>query len=460
MKLTCLLLAAALSLASLAAGATRPRYGGTLHIEFRGIMNGFDMSAETKADSALLRDAVITSVCDRLVTLNSAGQPQPSLAIGWQSERDQRFWRFTLRSGVALHNGASLTPQMVVTTLSVGNPDWRVRAEQGDLVIQSELPLTNVLYQLAETRNSICLTDDNGQWIGSGPFRVSAFQPGQTIDLRAFEDAWEGRPFVDEIRIQMGKPLTDQATDLQLGKADLVEGDFTQQGSANASTTAYTHPVELFALAFSRNHLASSNTKLREALADSIDRNAIYSFLLRRLGEPSAALLPEWISGYAHLFSTTQDLAAARQLRTQAEWTASLSLAYDGSDSLAKSIAERVSVNAREVGITIQPRPESPAFRGFDAETRLMRLRLQSPDRLAALAQLRDPLDIAALKKAQSASSIDALYGLERDVVNEHSVIPLVYVPESFVSARGVHDFTIRPWGEITLANVWIEASK
>src|SRR5207248_6181807 len=130
------------------------------------------------------------------------------------------------------------------------------------------------------------------------PFRISVFQPGQTIDLRAFDDAWQGRPFVDEIRIQMGKPLSDQAADLQLNKADLIEGDYTQQPGGGSSTVAYTRPNELFALAFSRNHLASSNVKLREALADSVDRNAIYSVLLQRLGEPAGALLPEWISGY------------------------------------------------------------------------------------------------------------------------------------------------------------------
>jgi ABC-type transport system substrate-binding protein len=365
-----------------------------------------------------------------------------------------------LRSGIALHNGGTLTPQMVVTTLSVANPDWRVRAEQGDVVIQSEAPQTNLLTEVTERRNSICLTDDSGHWIGSGPFRISVFQPGQTIDLRAFDDAWQGRPFVDEIRIQMGKPLSDQAADLQLNKADLIEGDYTQQPGGGSSTVAYTRPNELFALAFSRNHLASSNVKLREALADSVDRNAIYSVLLQRLGEPAGALLPEWISGYAHLFGTMQDLGAARQLRIQAEWTASLSLAYDGSDSLAKLIAERVSVNAKEAGITIQPRPESPAFRGFDAELRLVRLRLQSPDRVAALSHMGDLLDINALRKAQPASSIDALYGLERDVVNEHSVIPLAYVPESFVAARGVHDFKMNPWGEVNLGNLWIEAPK
>lgn len=460
MKLICSLLVAALSLTQLAGGATRPRYGGTLRVELRGTMSGFDMSAAGKAENSLLRDAIVTNVCDRLVTLNSAAEPEPSLAVAWRSERDGRFWRFTLRPDVSMQNGASLTPQMVVTALSVGNPDWRVRAEASDILFQSDSPFPNLLGSLAEPRNSICLVGNNNEWIGSGPFRVASFQPGQTIGLHAFDDAWQGRPFLDEIRIQMGKSLSDQAADRQLGKADLIEGDFTQQSTANSSVAFYTRPVELFALAFSRNHLASSNVKVREALADSVDRNSIYSVLLRRLGEPTGALLPEWITGYAHLFNTAQDLGSARQLRTQSGWTASLSLAYDGNDALAKLIAERVAVNANEAGITIQPRAESPEFRGFDAEIRLVRLRIHSPDTVAGLTQIGDLLDISAFRKAQLASSPEALYGLESGAVNEHSVIPVVYLPESFVPARGVHDFTMSPWGEVNLGNIWIEAAK
>jgi ABC-type transport system substrate-binding protein len=460
MKRISLLLAAAINFPLAAMAATRPHYGGTLRMEMRGTLSSFDVPTEAKADNALLRDTVQGAVCNRLVELDSNAEPRPSLAASWRSERDGRSWYFTLRGGVVMQNGSTLTQQMVITALTATNPDWHIRAEGRDVLIQSEAPLTDVLYQLADPRNSICLGGDNGQWIGSGPFQVSDYQPGQHIELRSFDDAWQGRPFLDHIRIEMGKPLADQAADLQLGKTDLIEIDPAQQRIFNAVLTSTTQPIELFALVFTKNHPANFDPKIREAIARSIDRSSIFSVLLRRQGEESSAFLPEWISGYAHLFNTSQDLTAARQLRASATSPTQVSLAYDGNDPLAKLIAERVAVNARDAGIVIQPRLESPAFRSFDADAKLVRIRIASPDRAASLTEIAEILDIPMLRKAGSAASADVLYNLENDALRDHSVIPLAYVPEAFTLSPAVHDWTMSAWGEISLGNLWIEVSK
>lgn len=459
MKRISLLLAAAINFPLVAMAATRPHYGGTLRMEMRGTLSSFDVPMEAKADNALVRDTVQGAVCNRLVELDSNAELRPSLAASWRSERDGRSWFFTLRGGVAMHNGSTLTQQMVITALTAANPDWHIRAEGRDVLIQSDAPLTDVLYQLADPRNSICLAGDNGQWIGSGPFQISDYQSGQHIELRSFDDAWQGRPFLDHIRIEMGKPLADQAADLQLGKTDLIEIDPTQR-IFNSAATSMTQTIEMFALVFTKNHPANFDPRIREAIARSIDRSSIFSVLLRRQGEESAAMLPEWISGYAHLFNTSQDLTAARQLRASATSPTQLSLAYDGNDPLAKLIAERVAVNTREAGIVIQAKPESPAFRSFDADAKLVRVRIASPDRAAALTEIAEILDIAMLRKAGSAASADVLYNLENDALKDRSVIPLAYVPEAFTLSPAVHDWTMSAWGEINLGNLWIEASK
>lgn len=456
MKRILLLLAAVVNFLPPAMAATRPHYGGTLRMQMRGTISGFDVAVETKADNALLRDTVQTAVCNRLIELDSKAEPRPSLAVAWRSERDGRSWRFTLRDGVLMQNGTPLTQQMVITSLTAANPDWRLRAEGRDLLIQSDTPIKDVLYRLAQSSNSICLAGDNGQWIGSGPFQISEYLPGQHIELRSFDDAWQGRSFLDRIRIEMGRTLADQAVDLPLGNADVIEADPTQQ-RAFISTT---QPIELFALVFTRNRPASFDPKLREAIARSIDRSSIFSVLLRRQGEQTSALLPEWVSGYAHLFSTAQDLAGAQQMRASATSPSQLSLAYDGNDPLAKLIAERVAVNARETGIVIQTRPESPAFRSFDADAKLARVRIASPERTAALGELADILELATLRKAELAISVDAIYNVESDALKDRSVIPLAHVPEAFTMSPAVHDWKVSAWGEIDLGNLWIEGSR
>ena len=76
--------------------------------------------------------------------------------------------------------------------------------------------------------------------------------------------------------------------------------------------------------------------------------------LLHKQGQPSAALLPQWVSGYDHLFKGVQDLALARQLRNPLGSLVPLSLAFDAGDDLARLIAERVALNAQAAGITLQ----------------------------------------------------------------------------------------------------------
>lgn len=451
------LLAAALSVACLAHAATRPRYGGTLRMEARGTLTSFDATpGDSYADRQALRDRIVSAVCDGLVTLDNRGNPHPALASAWRSEREARSWYFTLRSGVPLHSGNMLTPQLVVTALSGANPNWHLRMteDQRELLIQSDAPVANMLAQLAQTRNAVCIRGDSGQWIGTGPFSIADFQPGKTVELRAFNDCWRGRPYLDRIDIEMGKSLSEQATDLELGRADLVEADPTQPKSQTTDASA---PDELLVLVFSVSR--PQDVKLREAIAKSIDRGAIFQVLLRRQGGPSASLLPEWISGYAHLFSSVQDLAVARQLRPELSSSVPLSLAYDSPDPVAKLIAERIAVNAREAGIVLQPYGELLAARAPNADLKLVRVRIDSPDPAAALVRIGEQLGIASLQKLASGQSIDGLYQAERDALKDYTVIPIAHLPEAFTFVPTLHDWTIAPWGNLHLEDLWIEAA-
>jgi ABC-type transport system substrate-binding protein len=460
MKRICLLLAAALSLPPIAWTASRPRFGGTLRIEVRGAISSFDVTDDANASRAFLRDLILSNVCDRLVTLNANGDPQPSLATSWRSERDARTWYFVIRDGVNLQNGTTLTLQTVITALAAQNPDWRARASGSELVIQSETAVPNILYQLATPHNSICLSGNLGQWIGSGPFQVGEFQAGQQIELRAFDDAWQGRPFLDRVRIQMGRSFTDQAADLQTERVDLIESDPTQTRPAAGGALSFTEPVELFALAFTPNHPANADPSVREALARSLDRNSIHSVLLHKQGQPSTALLPGWVSGYDHLFKGAQDISAARQLRNPLGSLLPLLLVFDANDDLARVVAERVALNARAAGITLQPRQEGPSFRWFNADARLVRLRLESPDKGAALSNMGSILNLPKLQAAQTPATPEAMFAVESDALKDYSIIPVAYVPEAYIRASTVHDWSMTRWGDIGLADLWIEAPK
>src|SRR4029077_12562198 len=122
--------------------------------------------------------------------------------------------------------------------------------------------------------------------------------------------------------------------------------------------TASSSPVELFALVFDAARPAVQDARVRQAISLAIDRASIADVILQRQGVIAGGLLPNWISGYAHLFPVAFDVPRAKELLKatgrEVSRPAPLVLVYDSVDADARAIAERVAVNLREIGIMAQ----------------------------------------------------------------------------------------------------------
>src|SRR5436305_10152409 len=115
--------------------------------------------------------------------------------------------------------------------------------------------------------------------------------------------------------------------------------------------------MQLVALVFSRTSPAVSDARVRSAFSMAIDRAAISNVLLQHQGESASGLLPAWVSGYAAAFSIPYDATAARQLRVDAKQQSVIRFAYPANDAL-RIIAERIALNARDVGLNVQLAPD------------------------------------------------------------------------------------------------------
>jgi hypothetical protein len=157
------------------------------------------------------------------------------------------------------------------------------------------------------------------------------------------------------------------------------------------------------------------------------------------------------------LFPLATGLEHARQLRRDLGAAPSLTLAYDWSDPLARVIAERVSVNAKDAGIAIQPYGENLAARGANADVRVVRMPLASSDPAAALAA------ISAATGRQSAMQMafpEELYATDRALRSDFRMVPIVYVPQAWALAAGVRNWVTPRQGGWRLADVWLEGTK
>jgi ABC-type transport system substrate-binding protein len=438
-------------LVALAAGAeTRPQYGGTLRVAMRAAPTSLDPADAAQLDS-FARRSLTMLMFDTLVTSDENGRVQPSLAASWQSQGSQR-WQFRLRHGIRFHDGTPLTAEIAAASLRAANPSWSVLAEGDAVVIENadpELPA-----ELALARNAIVKRGDSIRPSGTGPFHIVDFQPGKKLTLAAEEGCWRGRSFFDGVEIEMGRSFRDQMTALELGKADLVEiaPEQSHRAALDGRRMTTSAPIELLALVFERDVKSADDKMLRESLAQSVERGSIRSVLLQGAGQPAASVLPNWMSGYGFVFSTDADLAQARHAREQVRTIPTWTLTYDVTDPVARLLAERIALNARDAGLVLQPTTAA------SADLRLVRIPLASADPWIALA------DVSALSRLAPSKikggSVEELYATEQALLATQRVIPLFHLPVSYAAAPNVRSWTLRPDGSWSLADAWLGSAR
>jgi ABC-type transport system substrate-binding protein len=255
---------------------------------------------------------------------------------------------------------------------------------------------------------------------------------------------------VDAIEIDLGRNGRDQLINLDLGKTDVAEVPAEQAHRAvvEGRRVMSSAPQELMTLVFSGDLQSADEAKLREALALSIDRASIRSVILQGIGEPTAAILPEWISGYAFVFPAEQNLQRARQLRNEVHQTPTWNLAYEGADPLARVIAERIALNARDAGITLQTGTT------YNPTLRLLRISLASVDARVALTAAAGVMGVVMPRFSDGFT--EDIYQAENAILQTRAVIPLFQLPACYVVGPMVHDARQDRAGNWHLENVWL----
>jgi peptide/nickel transport system substrate-binding protein len=450
-----------------APAARRPEHGGTLRVEIGTSFASLDpaTAAVTSAEADAREDAQSLAF-ETLTRVDADGAPQGLLADSWEHDPTGVRWNFHLRRGVRFHDGAELTPDVAAASIANPDPDWRLSPTADGIRFDLAAPTPDFPLVLAESRHSLIRRDANGALLGTGPFKIAEWQPKKHITFVANDDGWAGRPFLDAVEITMARPAKQRAIDVQLGTADLIDlpPDDSRRFADDKQRVLTTAPAELLALVFPRGRPSTSDARVREAVARSIDRGAIVNFILQRQGESAAGFLPQWLSGVAFLFNVaaTADPPAARKLWSEIVPAPALVLGYDSDDALEQSIAERIAVNAREAGISISARALSPAAAPQTFSARLVRVRLASPSPRAALSDLLDRFadvlgnDVAPLSESATASE---RYAREEEALHTFRVVPLAHLPRIYGVSNRVRNFEIRTGNSLDgwqLGNVWI----
>jgi peptide/nickel transport system substrate-binding protein len=446
-----------------AVASTHPIYWGTLRVQMRERVLSIDPRQWPSAPAqAAATERVESLIFDRLVKFDDHGMPQPAIAVSWQHDAQSKSWHFRLRKGVRFSDSTPLTPEVAALALQqlLGNT-FDVSANSDSVIIQADHSMPDFLDLLATGRYFIFRTTTDGDIFGTGPFRVGDWPSDGTskVVLTANESCWAGRPFVDKIELTMGVNFDQQANAIAVGQADVVELPASQvrRAAQRGVRTASSDPVEIFALQFDAARPAVQDVRVRQAISLAIDRASIADVILQGQGVAAGGLLPNWISGYAHLFPVSADLPRAKELLAatgrEVSRPAPLVLVYDSGDAEARAVAERVAVNLREAGIVAQISGQAAGTKNPAADMRLVRYRIAAPDPGIALAEILNALG----ESPASLETPEEDYTAERAPIDAFLVIPLVHVSESYGLSPQVRDWMPPRWGGWRLEDVWLD---
>jgi len=477
--------------------AERQRYGGTLRVELRAAAVSLD-PREWKAgalDSAT-DEKLGALVYDRLVALDNYGRFQPQLAMEWSHDAAFKRWQFTLRANVKFSDGTALSSADVVAALQPLLPEGQQISASGNNVVIQSSAMPDLLEELASGRFFVYRVQPDGTLMGTGPLFVaeaasnsrapsnSASAAGDSnlaastpsanktthLRFRANEETWSGRPFLDAIDVTLGVPPLRQLFDLQLGKADLVElsPELVRRATQDNQRVWSSAPVTFYGLRFDDAQAAAADANLREALSLSLDRQTVANVLLQKQAEPASALLPQWLSGYAFVFTMETNIERAKELRATlpaslAAGTEPLRLRVDATGDLAKLLGERVAVNARQAGILVQVVNRAASHTTTTssdptAGVHLFSWHYSSLSPRVELESMVTKLNFGGSNEAVvSSTDPEQLYAREKKLLEERRVLPLVALPEYVGLGQKVRDWMPARWGEWHLADVWLD---
>jgi MarR-like DNA-binding transcriptional regulator SgrR of sgrS sRNA len=418
---------------------TRPHYGGTLRVEIEG-------DPWQRAGSLARRLTL-----DGLTRMDADGAAHPALAVRWESENEDHRWQFRLRPGVHFHDGSPLTSVAVVTALNAvcgTNCPWTaIHAVGSSVVFTGDAPMPNLPALLSG--EEYLIAGDAGGNIGTGPFQLNGFNNG-VLTLAANENCWQGRPFVDAIEIRVHRSIRDQWLDLSVGRADLAEvpAEQLRQAREQRLTVLQSPPVTLLALSVASSGVLG-NPDLRAAVALAIDRGALSNVIFQKQGEVTASLLPSALTGYSFLFPAERDLNKSHE-KHGGLTPPPLTMTTEGGSAMQLA-AQRIALNLHDAGFTVQVVAAGGA-RPADLALRRLPLALNQPQ--AALEAMLRGAGVQAPVLEQTPAG---LYKVERDFLETHTLIPLLYLSRAYAIGGRVRDLRLSADGTPLLADASLE---
>ncbi|MBE1486323.1 ABC transporter substrate-binding protein [Plantactinospora soyae] len=335
-------------------------------------------------------------IFDGLVSRDGQNRLVPGLAAELPTvSPDGRTVTAKLRDGVQFHDGSPLTSADVVFTYrTVLDPkvDSTLRSDLEMLESVEAPDASTVVFRLryayapflqrltlgvvpakALTGQDVNKAEFNRRPVGTGPYQVESWTPGDRLVLTANDRYFAGKPTNRRLVVAFVADDNIRAQRMRAGEFDAAE---LAPKLASGFDSVAGYRVERVPTADYRGVMlpmgnpVTADPAIRRALNLAVDRTAMVNGVLGGAGEPGYGPVPpssEFVEP-AVAGKPTADPAAATALLDGAGWIpgaggtrvrdgrpARFTLMYPASDSLRKELALAVTADAKKIGIEITP---------------------------------------------------------------------------------------------------------
>lgn len=319
---------------------------------------GIDPQAAPHSGLSLL----LPYLFDTLVVRDVDNTVVPGLAEKWTTAPDGLAITMTLKSGVTFHSGDLLTSEAVKFTFERFKEAGKASPIYGGVmqisaieapdpqtvVFRFKTPAANFFSTISMPYAGIidpqsAQPDPNGETIvlhGTGPFKMSAWKVGQSIELIR-NDAYRwgpilpaagvsntAAPHVERLLFKVIPDATTQLNALKAGEVDVIfvnNPSHKQQIETAANVTVHEAVLNsLIYLGFNTAKAPYDNRPVRQALSRAIDKAQILDVALGGVGQVADAPLPPTLPGYDASLKASAlgfDAAKAAELLASAGFT-------------------------------------------------------------------------------------------------------------------------------------------
>ena len=299
------------SLWALSPGCGKPvdRPPGALVIALESGPTRLDPRYATDAYSARISALIFNS----LARPDENSRLQPDLAESWQAV-DERTYIFHIRKGIFFHNGRPVTAADVKFTYdSVLDPNIHSPKRGMLRFVESveQLSPYEVRFRLATPfapflegltlgiipeATSADGTPGRESVVGSGPFSLAEFNPGDRVVLKANPSYWEGAPRLSGVVFKVIPDAIVRALEFRKGTVDFIQNDLEPDMlpwlRKNTDASILSEQGTIFQyIGMNLGDPILRRREVREAIGHAIDREAIIRHILKGLAVPATGLL-------------------------------------------------------------------------------------------------------------------------------------------------------------------------